>query len=76
MSAAANAAGYLYAHRLLPENAQRQPETGHAEQKNVAQRASPRSIVAQRAAPQPDKQPRTPKIEYRKRRLLLVPETA
>jgi hypothetical protein len=58
MSAAANAAGYLYAHRLLPE-------TVPAEQ----------TIVERRAAPQPEKQPRTPKIEYRKRRLLLVPET-
>lgn len=62
MSAAANAAGYLYAHRLLPGTAQ--PE------RNVAARN-----VAPRAAPQPDKQeqrqPRAPRIEYRKRRVLM-----
>ena len=62
MSAAANAAGYLYAHRLLPGTAQREPKN-----------------VAPRAAPRPDKQeqpqPRVPRIEYRKRRVLM-PEAA
>jgi hypothetical protein len=56
MSAAANAAGYLYIHRLLPGTVQAEPK-----------------IVERRAAPQPDKQPRTPKIEYRKRRVCVMP---
>jgi hypothetical protein len=67
MSAAANAAGYLYAHRLLPGTAQAEP-------RNVARRPAPqpeRSNVA--AEPQADKrpQPRAPRIEYRKRRVLM-----
>lgn len=63
MSAAANAAGYLYAHRLLPGTAQAEP-------KNVSRRALPR--------PDKEKQPqpRAPKIEYRKRRACVMPEAA
>jgi hypothetical protein len=60
MSAAANAAGYLYIHRLLPGTVQPEPK-----------------IVARRAVPQPpDKQPRTPRIEYRKRRVCVMPTPA
>jgi hypothetical protein len=56
MSAAANAAGYLYIHRLSAGTVQPEPK-----------------IVARRAEPRPEKQSRTPKIEYRKRRVCVVP---
>jgi hypothetical protein len=62
MSAAANAAGYLYAHRLSPGSAP--PEL-----KIVARQAAPQPVKQ----PQPVKEPRTPRIEYRKRRLFVVP---
>jgi hypothetical protein len=64
MSAAANAAGYLYAHRLMHGAAQPAP-------KNVAPRAAPRPPENQE---QP--RPRAPRIEYRKRRVCVMPEAA
>ena len=68
MSAAANAAGYLYAHRLSPGSAP-------TELKVVARQAAPQPVEQPQAAKrqQPVKQPRTPRIEYRKRRLFVVP---
>jgi hypothetical protein len=65
MSAAANAAGYLYVHgRMLASDHGPQ---GFAE--NSPERPAP-------AQSKPVKPVRTPKIEYRKRRLYLVPSTA
>ena len=63
MSAAANAAGYLYAHGQLPvsENTQADAEP--------PQRAAP-------ARSEAVKQPRAPKIEYRKRRAYALPAAA
>jgi hypothetical protein len=66
MSAAANAAGYLFAHGRVP--ASDRGAEGFA--KNAA---------AESPAPaqsKPVKPVRTPKIEYRKRRLYLVPSAA
>jgi len=59
MSAAANAAGYLFAHRQLPmpdRNAQAEAERPQAQPE-----------------PEPIKQPAAPKIEYRKRRAYALP---
>ena len=65
MSAAANAAGYLYAHGQLAvsdlnaEDAARSPESAPS-----------------RAQSKPIDQARTPRIEYRKRRLYALPSAA
>lgn len=65
MSAAANAAGYLSAHGLLPL----------AEvQAQVDAECAPRT--AKKAAPLRAKQPRAPRIEYRKRRAYVMPAAA
>jgi|RhiMetdeSRZDD1v2_1073273.scaffolds.fasta_scaffold5268943_1 hypothetical protein len=65
MSAAANAAGYLYSHGLLPlTEVQAQGDTDGA----------PRSAVA--VSPLPVKQSRVPRIEYRKRRVYVMPAAA
>jgi hypothetical protein len=69
MSAAATAAGYLYASgRLRGRNAREQDEP-HKD------RPAPREKVRVAVMPEPQEQPqekpkRTPKIEYRRRRLV------
>jgi hypothetical protein len=76
MSAAANAAGYLFAHNLLPlsdPNAQADAEHSHRTAKSEpSKRAEPKTVLSQ-AQPEPLKQVRKPRIEYRKRRNLLLP---
>jgi hypothetical protein len=62
MSAAANAAGYLYVHGQLPVS-----DTN-------AKAARPDRTAKPQA--EPVKQKRTPKIEYRKRRSCAVPSVA
>ncbi len=65
MSAAANAAGYLYAHGQLPMsglNAQVDAEASRP--------------TAQSRSASPAKQARTPRIEYRKRRVYPLPSAA
>jgi len=67
MSAAANAAGYLYAHGQSPVsevNAQVDAESSY-----------PRTVLW-RSQSQPVKQARTPRIEYRKRRSYALPSAA
>jgi len=79
MSAAANAAGYLYAHGLLPMShidAQVDAERPQRTQKSQSSsRAQPNS-----ASPQDQstllKRVRSPRIEYRKRRLYALPSAA
>lgn len=64
MSAAANAAGYLYAHGLLPVS-------------NVDGRVdAPRPHRTVKPQPEPPKQARAPRIEYRKRRFYPMPSAA
>jgi hypothetical protein len=64
MSAAANAAGYLYAQGRLPvSNLNRQVD------------AEPKTVLRQGQS-QPVKQVRTPRIEYRKRRFYPLPSAA
>ena len=66
MSAASNAAGYLYAHNQLPMsdlNAQADVESPHRTAKTVLRQGPS----------QPVKQVCTPKIEYRKRRFYPLP---
>jgi hypothetical protein len=76
MSAAANAAGYLYAHGLLPvsdPNAQADAERSRRTAKSQpSRRVEPETVLSQ-AQPEPLKQVRTPRIEYRKRRIRRVP---
>jgi hypothetical protein len=69
MSAAANAAGYLYVHGRVPAS---DPGTRGSGAHGAAQTSAERPAPAQ---PQAAKPPRTPKIEYRKRRLYLVPSS-
>ena len=64
MSAAANAAGYLYAHGQLPAS----------DLNAKAEAARPDRTV--KPQPEPVKQMRAPKIEYRKRRSYAVPSVA
>ena len=61
MSAAANAAGYLYVHGQLPVS----------DLNTRAEAARPEHTA--RAQQQPVKQTRTPKIQYRKRRSYDLP---
>jgi hypothetical protein len=76
MSAAANAAGYLYAHGLLPlsdANAQADAERSHRTAKSEpSKRLKPKSVLSE-PQPEPLKQVRKPRVEYRKRRILLLP---
>ncbi len=76
MSAAANAAGYLFAHNLLPlsdPGAQPDAEHSHRTAKSEpSKRPEPKAVLSQ-AQPEPLKQVRKPRIEYRKRRSLLLP---
>jgi hypothetical protein len=67
MSAAANAAGYLYAHDQLPKSdLNRQPDPRQPEP----------NVVPSQDQARPVKQARTPRIEFRKRRLYLLPSAA
>ena len=80
MSAAANAAGYLYAHRNLPTsdlNGQVDVESSHqaAESQSSRRRPEP-EVVQQQGQSQPVKQVRAPRIEYRKRRFYPLPSAA
>jgi hypothetical protein len=63
MSAAANAAGYLYAHGQLPVS------------ELHAQVEEPKTVPCQDQS-KPLKQARTPRIEYRKRRFYPLPSAA
>lgn len=76
MSAAATAAGYLYARgRLAKSDLNRQ--VGTESSLHTAQSRSSRHlelmVVLRQGQSQPVKQVRTPRIEYRKRRFCLVP---
>ena len=62
MSAAANAAGYLYAHRQLPVS-----------DLNAQADAATSRPTAQSRSASPVKQVRAPRIEYRKRRTYPLP---
>ena len=79
MSAAATAAGYLYAHGQLPLpelEAQVGAERSHrAPKPGSSRRLEPKSVStqAQSAAP---RQMRAAKIEYRKRRFYALPSAA
>jgi len=74
MSAAANAAGYLYAHGQLP--IQLNPERSHSAAKSQSStRLEPKSAPWQDQS-QPLKHVRTPRIEYRKRRFYPLPSAA
>ena len=74
MSAAANAAGYLYAHGQLP--IQLNPERSHsAERSQSSTRLEPKSAPWQDDSP-PVKEASTPRIEYRKRRSYALPSIA
>jgi len=79
MSAAANAAGYLYANGQLPMsdlNAQVDAESSHpTAQSQSSRRVTPKTVLLQGQS-QPVKQVRTPRIEYRKRRFYPLPSAA
>ena len=79
MGAAANAAGYLYAHGQLPMsglNAQVDAESSHhTAESQSSRRLEPKTVLWQGQS-QPLKQVRTPRIEYRKRRFYLLPSAA
>jgi hypothetical protein len=78
MSAAANAAGYLYAHGKLPVSNEPQADAAssqHGANSQSTTRVEPRSVLSQ-AQSQPVKQVGTPRIEYRKRRFYALPSIA
>ena len=81
MSAAANAAGYLYAQGRLPIfdlDAQAKAQSlslNHTAQPRSSGRLGPR-VVPQQGLSQPVKQVRAPRIEYRKRRYYPLPSAA
>ena len=71
MSAAATAAGYLYASgRLRGRGAREQEHKEHKEpEERAPETAEPRKEVRVAVLPEPEEKPRrTPKIEYRTRR--------
>lgn len=79
MSAAANAAGYLYVHGQLPVSdlngrvdAQRSHRTGKSQSSG---RLESKTVLSQGHS-EPPKQVRTPRIEYRKRRFYPLPSAA
>ncbi len=79
MSAAANAAGYLYAHGQLPMsdlNAQVGAESPHPTAQSPASRGLEPKTVLSQGQSQPGKQGRTPRIEYRRRRFYPLPSVA
>jgi hypothetical protein len=71
MSAAATAAGYLYASGRLRGRAAREQEQQekqpHAERK-LARRETRVAVLPERSEPRPEQPRKTPKIEYRRRR--------
>jgi hypothetical protein len=79
MSAAATAAGYLYAHgRLSAGGPDRQVDAErphHAAEAQPSRRLEPKTVLWQGQS-QPLKQVRTPRIEYRKRRPYALPSAA
>jgi hypothetical protein len=79
MSAAANAAGYLYAHGQLPMsdlNAQVDVASSHRTAKSQSSRPLEQKTVLWQSQSQPLKQVHTPRIEYRKRRFYPLPSAA
>jgi hypothetical protein len=69
MTAAATAAGYLYAHGLLPKSdAQAHADSSHRTAKSQSSRRLEPKTFPWQVQSQPFKQVRTPRIEYRKRR--------
>jgi hypothetical protein len=76
MSAAANAAGYLYAHGGLPvsdlDRRVRAERSPHAVKSQSPKRLEPKTVLSQGQS-EPLKQARTPRIEYRKRRSYPLP---
>jgi hypothetical protein len=79
MSAAANAAGYLFAHNLLPlPDASAQTDTERSQRTAKSEPSKwlePKTVLSQ-ARPEPLKQVRKPRIEYRKRRSFPLPSSA
>jgi hypothetical protein len=76
MSAAANAAGYLYAHgQLLVSDldAQLDAESSHPTAQSRSSRPLEPKTVPWQGQSQPVKQVPTPRIEYRKRRFYPMP---
>ena len=71
MSAAANAAGYLYAHGQLAVSDLNGrvdvPRSPHAAKSQSSRRLEPETVPSQL---------RTPKVEYRKRRAYALPSAA
>jgi hypothetical protein len=79
MSAAANAAGYLYAHNQLPmSDLSAQVDAASsvpAAQSRASRHLEPKAVLRQDQS-QPVKEVRTPRIEYRKRRFYPLPSAA
>jgi len=79
MSAAATAAGYLFAQGRLAKsdlNGRGDAKSSHrAAEPQPPRRLEPRAVLQQDQS-QPVKQLRVPKIEYRKRRLYPLPSAA
>jgi hypothetical protein len=79
MSAAANAAGFLYAHGQLPMcelNAQVGVAGSHRTAKSQSSGPPEPNTALWQGQSQPPKQVRTPRIEYRKRRFYPLPSAA
>ncbi len=79
MSAAANAAGFLYAHGRLPVS----DLDGQMDTQTPRRAAEPRfsgrlepKVALWQGPSQPVKQVRAPRIEYRKRRFYALPSAA
>jgi hypothetical protein len=66
MSAAATAAGYLYASGRLRGRGAREQEHHHAEEKHAE--SQPREEIRVAVLPDENRQKKTPKIEYRTRK--------
>jgi hypothetical protein len=74
MSAAATAAGYLYARgRLAKSDLNGQVDTASSVHTQSQSRRLEPKVVLRQGQSQPVKPARTPRIEYRKRRFWLVP---
>ena len=69
MSAAATAAGYLYASGRLRGRSAREQDHNNEHRPEEKKAAAPREEIRVAVLPQPEDKPRrTPKIEYRTRR--------
>ena len=69
MSAAATAAGYLYASGRLRGRSAREQDHNNEQRPEEKKAAAPREEIRVAVLPQPEDKPRrTPKIEYRTRR--------